>query len=350
MRRVFILSVCLALLGVASGAGAFGHTNSPARAFAYIGKVLVHCKPNLFQRAAVDPLEDYGISPTPHMHTPAGAKAFGSRSTVAKMMAAPTSCASHADHSMIWVPTPMTAGGRPARIISFGYYLINTGHDVRRAPPDGLRFLAGDPHCTGQFCPAIYLCLNRHGTVLAKHTIPTRADGCDTSDGHGYEMAIFSAGQCWDGRSLGEGMGGSSPPAHITSARHCRGAVIPQILLAVSVGADGLGGYLSSDVVAGTTKSSPGSTGHFDFVFGWENGAADGRPLSAIVRGCLDAMGFTVGEVSCVQLPGPGGASIYMEDPRTEEPVRNECVTGPLCAAVPSAAQPASGPSSGSRS
>jgi hypothetical protein len=303
----------------------------PARAVAYTGKVLVHCKPNLFQRAAVDPLEDYGMSPTPHLHTPAGAIAFSSTTTLAKMMAARTSCASRADHSLIWVPTPMTAAGRPARITTFGYYLINRGHDVRRAPPAGLRFLAGDPHCAGRLCPAIYECVTQRGKLLTKHTIPTRADRCDTRDGRGYQMSVFSAGQCWDGRSLGVGMGGSGPPAHITSTRRCHGVVIPEVMLDVSVGADGLGGYLSSDIVAGTTRSSPGSTGHFDFVFGWQNGAAEGRPLSAIVRKCLDVSGFTRAQVSCVQVFGRGGATVFETRPSGERGAHARCVAGPLC-------------------
>ena len=217
----------------------------PVTAFAYTGKLKLTCQVNQFQRAKVDPLEDYGVSPSAHLHTPAGAEAFSSTSTVAKVLAAPTSCESRADHSMIWMPTPMTAAGRPARITSFTYYLINLRHDVRRAPPTGLRFVGGDPHCSGQFCAAIYGCVRRDGTVLARHTIPTRTDGCDTRNGSGYEMAIFSPGQCWDGRSLGPGMGNSTEPAHIFWARRCPGPVIPEIMLSVSVGANGLGGYLS---------------------------------------------------------------------------------------------------------
>ena len=199
------------------------------RPTAYTGKVLIHCEPNVLQRAAVDPLEYYGVSPAPHLHTPAGAMAFSSTSTLAKMLAAPTSCESRADHSLIWVPTPMTAAGQPATVTGIGYYLINVGHDVRRPPPDGLRFLAGDPHCTGQLCPAIYECVRRGGGLFVSHTIPTRADRCDTQDGRGYQMSVFSAGECWNGRSLGAGMGRSNPPALITSARRCRGVVIPEI-------------------------------------------------------------------------------------------------------------------------
>jgi hypothetical protein len=267
------------------------------------------------------------------------------------MLAAPTSCASRADHSMIWVPTPMTPLGRPARITSFGYYLLNIHHAIRRAPPDGLRFVAGAPHCAGEVCPAIYECFTSGGKLLVKHTIPTRADGCDTRGGHGYQMSIFSPGQCWDGASLGMGMGTAGPPAHITSARRCRRVVIPQVMLNVVVGASGLGGYLSSDLVAGTAKSSPGSTGHFDFVFGWKNGAADGRPLSAIVSRCLDVVGFAAGRESCVQVPGIGGATIYAADPRSPVGSYPRCVTGPRCRGTTRFVfgQPPIEPSTGSR-
>ena len=302
---------------------------SPPRAPRFTGKVLIHCTPNLSERRVVDPLEYFGISPSPHQHTPAGAMAFSFKSTLAKMLAAQTSCASLADHSMIWIPTPETAAGRPAKITSFGYYLINLGHDVRRAPPDGLRFLAGNPHCTSGLCPAIYECVKQDGQLFVSHTIPTRADGC----GGGYQMSIFSPGQCWNGRSLGEGMGGSSPAAHIVGARRCRGVVIPEIMLDVSVGPDGLGGYLSSDVMMNTTKSSPGSTGHFDFVFGWGERRCAGEAAERDRPQVPGRDGFHGGDVSCVQIPGPQGATIYGTRPATGLAAAGACVTGPGCAA-----------------
>ena len=309
----------------------------PAIAGADVGTVQIHCRANVSERASVDPLEFYGVKQTPHSHTPAGALAFTSTSTVRKMMAAKTSCEIQADHSMLWVPTPVQPDGKPAKITTFDYYLINLGYHVGKAPPAGLRFIAGDPHCKGDYCPAIYICRQWDGKMLFKHTIPSRSDGCDTGGGQGYGMAVYSPGQCWDGKSLGVGMGASTTrPANITAAKPCHGRVIPEILLGLSVGADGLGGYLSSDVPAGTTKTSPGSTGHFDYVFGWKHGA-----LTAIIRHCLNTTRFKPGEASCEQLGPAGGGTIYQVDPATGRSLSSECVTGPRCAHPVSSVWPA---------
>jgi hypothetical protein len=146
-------------------------------------------------------------------------------------------------------------------------------------------------------------------------------------------MFVYSSGQCWDGRSLGMGMGASSPPANITTARPCRGQVIPGLILALTVGPNGLGGYLSSDIMAGTSRSSPGSTGHFDYVFGWKNGPHS-NPLMAVIKQCLDVNGYTTAQASCVETqPGTGGETIYRLSARTGGAELSKCVTGPACAA-----------------
>ena len=295
----------------------------PTSAAANVGTLLIHCQANLSQRASVDPLEFYGTKPSPHNHTPAGAMAFSSTSTVRKMIAAPTSCEPSTDHSMLWVPTPLQPDGKPARISAFDYYLINSGYRVGKPPPDGLRFMAGDPHCTGQLCPVIYLCQQWNRQILSKHTIPTPSDGCDTAGGQGYDMLVYSPGQCWDGKSLGMGMGASSPAAAITGAKPCRGVVIPRIAMSLNVGADGLGGYLSSDIRAGTTKSSPGSTGHFDYVLGWKRSV-----LTAIIKHCLNTTRFKPGQASCDELTNSSGTSIYQVGSGYK---LTNCVAGPSC-------------------
>lgn len=303
----------------------------PARAGADAGTLLIHCQANLSQRAPVDPLEFYGTRPSPHNHTPAGAMAFSSTSSVREMIAAPTSCEPPTDHSMLWVPTPLQRNGKPARISAFDYYLINSGYRVGKPPPDGLRFMAGDPHCTGQLCPAIYLCQQWNRQILSKHTIPTRSDGCDTAGRQGYDMLVYSPGQCWDGKSLGMGMGASSAAAAITGAKPCRGLVIPRIVMSLSVGANGLGGYLSSDIRAGTTRSSPGSTGHFDYVLGWKR-----TVLAAIIRRCLNTTRFKPGQASCDELTETAGTSIYQISSGYK---LGNCVAGPSCGLSKSAAR-----------
>jgi hypothetical protein len=183
--------------------------------------------------------------------------------------------------------------------------------------------VGGNPDCTGYLCPPIYICRQWNGRILSQHTIPSRSAGCDTSDGQGYGMALYSAGQCWDGKSLGMGMGTSAPAANIPAAKPCHGRVIPRILLGLGVGADGLGGYLSSDIPAGTSKTSPGSTGHFDYVFGWKR-----RALTAIIRNCLNTTRFKPGQASCAELTSTGGSTVFQIG-RGDH--LTNCVTGPGC-------------------
>lgn len=313
MKLLLLMTAAALTLGLSTSAAAD------------VGTLQIHCQANLSERASVDPIEFYGVKPSPHNHTPAGAMAFSSTSTVRKMMAARTSCGSRADHSMLWVPTPLQPDGKPATITTFDYYLISYGYRVGKAPPAGLRFVAGDPHCTGDLCPAIYICRQSNGTILSKHTIPTRDDGCDTSHGQGYGMLLYSPGQCWDGKSLGPGMGTSAPVANITAAKPCHGRVIPRILLGLGVGPDGLGGYLSSDIMAGTTKSSPGSTGHFDYVFGWRRSV-----LTAIIRHCLNTTRFKPGQASCAEVASSQGSTVYQISSGYR---LANCVTGPGCPA-----------------
>jgi hypothetical protein len=73
-------------------------------------------------------------------------------------------------------------------------------------------------------------------------------------------MTVYSPGQCWDDKSLGMGMGGSSP-ANITGEHPCHGWVIPRIVLGLSVGADGSAGIcraMSVPVRPGALPARPG--------------------------------------------------------------------------------------------
>jgi hypothetical protein len=101
------------LLLVALGLSAL---SVPTSERADVGTVLSHCAPNLSERASADPLESYGIEPSPHNHTPAGAMAFNATTTVRQMLAANMSCTPRADHSMLWIPTPLRSDGLVANV------------------------------------------------------------------------------------------------------------------------------------------------------------------------------------------------------------------------------------------
>lgn len=319
--------VCVSFTAVFVASVLLGLVVSPGEGRGDDGRIRVHCRANLSQQARVDPLESFGMVPSMHLHTPAGALAFSARATVRKMMRAPTSCTAKADHSMLWVPTPMTRDGMPARIDAFDYYLGNHGYHIRKPPPDGLRFIAGNPKCRGDYCPAIYICHTLSGSVLSLHTIPTLDSGCDTRQGAGYEMVIYSPGQCWRGGVLGEGMGAFTGPADITTDRHCHGQIVPFIELAVDVESDGIGGYLSSDLIAGTSRTSPGSTGHFDFVFGWRR-----RAMRSVIQWCLDRVALPPSAATCEEVQNRARVSSIYTLPSPDRLLHHPiCVTGPAC-------------------
>lgn len=288
---------------------------------AYVGKVEIHCRANVSEQAAVDPITGYGASPTAHLHTPAGAQAFSAFSTLPGMMQSSTSCDVASDHSMFWFPTPLTRDGTPATIRSADYYLVNLNRTLTAEPPNGLRFIGGNPNCTGQFCGSLeYRCLS--GGYLA-HTIPP-AGACGSS---GYEMLIVGAAQCWNGLDYGPGLGGADGPVgaqeNFSNAYPCNGYMVPRIQLTVRIGNDGVGGYVSSDVPKGVQTTSPGSTAHFDYVFGWALNSSNQSSIGAIIGDCLDVTGYTANQLSCID----HGGTIYKANhdglPDLSQPVTN---------------------------
>ncbi|MGZ6692199.1 MAG: hypothetical protein ACXVHQ_32830, partial [Solirubrobacteraceae bacterium] len=183
------------------------------------------------------------------------------------------------------------------------YYLSNFNRTLTAEPPNGLRFIGGNPDCTGRFCGGPeYRCLSG-GRYLA-HTIPP-AGACGSS---GYEMLIYGAAQCWNGLDYGPGLGGADGPVgaqtDFSNTHPCNGYMVPQIELVARLGNDGVGGYLSSDVPKGVQTTSPGSTAHFDYVFGWALNSSNQSSIGAIIGDCLDVTGYAPNRLSCVDHSG----------------------------------------------
>lgn len=324
MRKLLALTVAL-VLTLAVLAHPTSHARLASSGTGHIGKVLLHCKPNANQQ--VDPIVKYSADDpnyqSAHLHTPIGADSFSASETPDQMLGADTSCLIPSDHDGLWFPTPLTPDGTPATLGLVGYYLVNHGYDITEEPPNGLRFIAGDSSYSGRFGHVGYICMANRRT---SHTIPTVDDCPPGPNGEGYEMLIQSQGQCWypaDG--LGEGMGSDSGPANITNDPQdeclaAGGQAIPQVLLAIGVHEDGIGGRLSSDPV---DTPYPGSTGHFDFVFAFTP-AADGNPaddpIALIDQQCLnDTWDTSLGTVSCNE-----GSSVNNPTPGVYEAIPDE--------------------------
>ena len=273
----------------------------------YVGKVLFHCTP--VTTAQVDPIADFGISPSAHSHTSAGASFDASGNPIFTATTSPlapiaagsqTSCIQFgegtlSDHDLIWIPTPYNADGTPSNVTGVAYYLMNNGYQVER-PPNGLHFVAGNHSYVGAYGAGEYV---GAGCSYSGHIIPQPSTGCT-----GFQESIFGVSQCWL-PYLGEGMGDASPSAQFaevdsTTCLADGGVQIPEIELVITVQCDSSGcGYLSSDVNAGSQNTYPGSTAHFDFVFGFTPNSSGQDALSLIDTGCLNVTGYTIGQVSC---------------------------------------------------
>ena len=275
-------------------------------AHAYVGKVLFHC--TAVGNTQVDPMAQFGAVPSAHLHTSAGASFDGLGNPIFTATTSPlapiaaltqTSCTQFgegtlSDHDLIWIPTPFNQDGTPSNVTGVAYYLMNNGYQVER-PPNGLHFVAGNHSYVGAYGSGEYQC-----SGYLSHTIPQPSTGCT-----GYQESIFGQPQCWL-PYLGEGMGDASPTSaqfsgvDSTTCLADGGVQIPEVELVITVQCDSTGcGYLSSDVNAGSQNAYPGSTAHFDFVFGFTPNSSGQDALGLIDSGCLNVTGYTIGQVSC---------------------------------------------------
>lgn len=308
--KALVLSMIVAVLFVfVSTASAIGVPVTPSDPN-ITNEVIIHCGENSNQQ--VDPILKFAQGASAHMHTPNGADVFSDSTTVPQMESASrTSCDVQSDHSLFWFPTILKPNGAPATIKSQSYFLTNQGYSIPTSVPLGLRFIAGNSACGSTSCNGnvIYQCA---GSLATTHTIPTSCP-----NGNGYNEAIYAQNQCWDGASLGQGMGASTPPNVIgidlikTNDGTCPSGFssIPGVGWTVHVAQDGVGGSLSSDAVIGVQSSCPGCTGHLDFVFGQGS-------LSAIISRCLDVAVAGTGTIqTCVEKPnGDGTNGLYALD------------------------------------
>lgn len=319
-RRAIFLAV---FVTVAIGAGVVAVSSSSNPALT-TNEVIISC--GVLPNQQVDPILKYNGGQSAHLHTPSGAavftdpvtgnptSVFSDSTTVAEMQSATsTSCLVASDHTEFWFPTFMTAAGAVASIKSQSYFLTNQDFNIPTSVPLGLRFIAGDSACNNTACDGnvIYQCAGSQATL---HTIPTSCPA-----GNGFNESIYSQIFCWDGQSLGAGMGDSTPP-NIIGTNLVRGtdgvcpdgfSAVPGVGWTIHVGQDGVGGFLSSDVpINNTAPGKSGTTGHLDFAFG--QGA-----LAQIITSCLDLADPGTGGTlqTCTQKPnGDGTDSLYALD------------------------------------
>lgn len=307
VKRIVLLGAVLSLVFAASAHAA------------YSGKIQLFCSPNLSESAAVDPIAGFGISPFWESQTPAGSQSFSSTDTNALIQAAPTSCSVQNDDSLFWVPTPLTPAGTPASIKTMSYYIIEQEpNSVTTTPPNGLEVLGGNPGCDANNCEQGHFnCTTSTGGTWTGQTVPTVAD---CAAGVGYQEMVSSPGTCWDGASLGQGLGGAGAPSNITVNNSCTGENVPIIEVVLEVNNNGLGGYLSEDV---NPTARPGESASFDFVYGWLNGA-----LSKVVASCMGIPTVPQNELTCREhLDSDGITRLYYNNPVTNKADLTKLVT-----------------------
>lgn len=297
------------------------------------GKMLIHCQAITSQSANVDPIKDYGVSPSPHNHTPAGAQAFSAFTTLPAMMSAATSCNTQSDHSEIWLPTAYNPDGTVAPYLAIDYYLGNLGYDIQADTPNGLREIGGNPDCNNLYCnsSSVFDCYEPDGVYYVSHHIPA-AGVCDPN--HDIGFLVNQNAQCWDGVNYGAGMGGTGSAATFGAAgttlapdggKTCaNGYPIPFIDVGGDLPPSVAGGYVSSDIALGTQTSCGGCSLHFDYVFGWANDPSDQiSSLAKIIANCLDvpdtlnAGTYTQGQASCQEVKQADGSFVVDQQPAT---------------------------------
>lgn len=195
MKWKWIVLVAMAMIALAFPA------TSQARFFG------VKCKPN--QDLQVDPIGQFGVVPSAHLHTFYGASGVTAFSTVASLEASTSSCYGGAfspggamtaarvaaDTSGLWTPK-MYLNGVPFNPSFVTEYWSNTG--IAKTPqdvPEGLQMIAGSAHATSP--PPMYeLYFDCTGSTIPASPTPT---GCPV--GHGLQAHITFP-TCWDGVGL----------------------------------------------------------------------------------------------------------------------------------------------------
>ena len=130
MKRALVSTAALLLAAPAGAAGQQGSELTVDCAFSH--------------RAPDDPIVHPKHPGDSHSHDFFGNRSTDSRSTATRLRRGRTNCDPRADRSAYWVPT-LRSGGRAvkARGVRFYYVIVNADAGAVKAPPTGLRVIAG---------------------------------------------------------------------------------------------------------------------------------------------------------------------------------------------------------------
>lgn len=275
-RRIFLSSLFLsglaaAIAVTATALGAAGSSGiAPSRASLAGVNFVNHCQ--FSHRAPDDPIVAPGIPGASHDHTFVGSRSTSASSTLASLLASPSSCDQPGHTAAYWMPT-LLAAGRPVEPMGATiYYRRSTLAAVTPFPP-GLRMIAGDAKSTAPQSTRVtsWNC-GIAGGVERSSLAPSCPAGRRTS----LRLHVTFP-SCWDGRNL-DSVDHKSHMAYPVRGRcpSTQPVATPAITLI----------YRYPSTSGAVALSSGGQiTAHADFFNSWSQAT-----LTGLVDRCLNAL------------------------------------------------------------
>jgi hypothetical protein len=221
-----------------------------------------------------DPIVYPGQPGKSHDHTFIGNDTTNAFSTLASLQGKSSSCRRAGDSAAYWVPTLISASGRPiVPRAATVYYRRHTLAPVQAFPP-GFRVVAGNSKATSpQGLKITYWNCGPLAGVRPQATIPT----CPNARRMGLALHVAFP-DCWDGINLDS----ADHAGHLAySLRGRCPADHPVAVPAVQVNVR----YPSAGGSGLTLASGGQYSGHADFFNAW-----DEATLQSLVTGCLNAL------------------------------------------------------------
>jgi uncharacterized protein DUF1996 len=295
MRRhgVVLASTLIGVAGiVGAGAASTGAgSSSGARSFAHVAGTKAAAGKKAASRArlrgvnfvsgcrfshenADDPIVFPGQPGKSHDHTFIGNDTTSAFSTLGTLLGASSSCRRAGDTAAYWVPTLISASGKPILPRAASVYYRRLTLDPVQTFPPGFKLIAGNSKATARQALKVtsWNCGPRGG-VRPQSTIPT----CPDPGVRGLALHVQFP-NCWDGKNL-DAPDHQSHMAYSVRGRCPAGHPVALPAVQVNIRYPSAGG-------PGLVLSAGGqNSGHADFFNAWNQAT-----LGSLVDGCLNAL------------------------------------------------------------
>jgi uncharacterized protein DUF1996 len=223
---------------------------------------------------ADDPIVFPGQPGKSHDHTFIGNDTTNAFSTLGTLLGASSSCRRAGDTAAYWVPTLISAAGKPILPRAASVYYRRLTLDPVQAFPPGLKLIAGNSKATvPQSLKVTSWNCGPRGGVRPQSTIPT----CPDAGVRGLALHVQFP-NCWDGKNL-DAPDHQSHMTYSVRGRCPAGHAVAVPAVQVNIRYPSAGG--TSLVLSAGGQFS----GHADFFNAWNQAT-----LESLVNGCLNAL------------------------------------------------------------